>query len=153
MDPYYWRAWLVCDKTTGPYSRVWTFTTGSGGTILPAPKWITPAADGITVPAPARRAGIIVVTPVAAGSLCDDAITVPVGSVHLQWSAVDGATKYLLQFGEASEAGHPVVWIDGTQYTIYAGSSNTCYVVSVAARNDYAIGDTTTLYFITATKP
>ena len=42
---YYWRAWLTCGEIKGPYSDVWSFTTGSGGAILPAPALSAPA-DG-----------------------------------------------------------------------------------------------------------
>lgn len=45
FDPattYYWRAWLMCGEVRGPYSETWSFTTGSGGTFLPAPDLIAP---------------------------------------------------------------------------------------------------------------
>lgn len=50
---YYWRMALHCDDgewpwVEGPWSETWSFTTGSGGTILPAPSLISPA-DGSTV--------------------------------------------------------------------------------------------------------
>ena len=45
---YYWRAHQRCGSTRGPYSEVWSFTTGSGGEILPAPVLLSPA-DGATL--------------------------------------------------------------------------------------------------------
>ena len=47
---YYWRVYFICDDyPNGPYSDVWSFTTGSGGTILPAPSLQSPALQDIQV--------------------------------------------------------------------------------------------------------
>ena len=48
LDPgttYYWKVWLRCGETESPHSELWSFTTGSGGVILPAPTLLSPA-DG-----------------------------------------------------------------------------------------------------------
>jgi hypothetical protein len=69
LDPatvHYWRAYLMCEDIQGPYSDVWSFTTGSGGTILPGPSLLSPA-DGSTL----------------AGT-----------EATLEWSSVSGAVEY-----------------------------------------------------------
>jgi hypothetical protein len=120
---YYWRAWLVCgDVTQGPNSEVWSFTTGSGGTILPAVSLTSPA-NGSTV----------------SGS-----------TVTLRWSAVSGAIEYLVRWRETGEGGYIYTWVTGTQYTVGGLSANTTYEWWVSARNSYAIGtDSATWQFTT----
>lgn len=119
---YYWRAWLLCGEIAGPYSEVWSFTTGSGGTILPAPTLIAPA-NGSTLP-----------------SL----------SVTLQWSAVDGAVEYLVHWRKAGEGGYTYSWVTDTQKEIRWLEPQTSYEWWISARNDYAIGnDSETWQFTT----
>jgi hypothetical protein len=70
LDPattYYWRAHLMCDSTEGPYSEVWSFATGSGGTILPGPDLLSPENGSASL-------GNVLVT--------------------LRWSPVSGAVEY-----------------------------------------------------------
>ena len=125
LDPattYYWRAWLMCRETDGPYSDVWSFTTGFGGTILPAPTLIAPA-NGSTLTAT---------------------------QVTLQWSVVDGAVEYLVHWREVGWGGYNYQWVSDTQTTISWLSANTTYEWWISARNDYAIGtDSETWQFIT----
>ena len=114
LDPattYYWRAWLLCGETEGPYSEVWSFTTGSGGTILLAPTLIAPA-NGSTLP-----------------------------SVTLQWSAVDGTVEYLVHWRKVGQGWYTYTWVTDTQREISWLEANTSYEWWVSARNDYAIGD------------
>lgn len=76
FDPattYYWRAWLQCGEVRGPYSEAWSFITGSGGTLLPAPPLVAPANGSTTTST----------------------------TVTLQWSPVDGAIEYVLRFRPA----------------------------------------------------
>jgi hypothetical protein len=124
LDPsttYYWRAYLECGNMRGPYSDVWTFTTGAGGTVLPAPALVAPA-DGAAVP----------------GRM-----------VTLQWSPVPGAVDYLVRWRMAGESGYSYDWIQGTQKPDYFSASST-YEWWVSARNDYAIGtDSETWQFTT----
>jgi hypothetical protein len=125
LDPattYYWRAWLMCDDTEGPYSDVWSFTTGSGGTILSVPTLIAPA-NGSTLP------------------------SLP---VTLQWSAVDGAVEYLIHWRKVGQGGYCYSWGTETQREISWLDANTSYEWWVSARNDYAIGtNSETWQFIT----
>jgi hypothetical protein len=116
LDPdtaYYWRAGLMCDDTEGPYSDVWSFTTGSGGTILSAPTLIAPA-NGSTPP------------------------SLP---VTLQWSAVDGTVEYLVHWRKVGEGGYGYSWETETQRELSWLDANTSYEWWVSARNDYAIGE------------
>ncbi|HQE93470.1 MAG TPA: fibronectin type III domain-containing protein [Anaerolineae bacterium] len=125
LDParaYYWRAWLLCGDTAGPYSDVWSFTTGSGGTILPAPTLVAPPNGS----------------------------AVPTTTVTLQWSPVGGAVEYLVRWREVGQGGYNSDWVAETQTTIGWLSANTTYEWWVSARNDYAIGaDSETWQFTT----
>jgi len=115
LDPattYYWRAWLVCGDTQGPYSAVWSFTTGSGGTILSAPALVAPPNGS----------------------------TVPTTTVTFQWSSVSGAVEYLVHWRTLDQAGHDYSWLNDTQMTNSWLSANTTYEWWVSARNDYAVG-------------
>jgi hypothetical protein len=83
LDPattHYWRGYLTCGITQGPYSALWSFTTGSGGTILPAPELIAPA-NGTTLPGT---------------------------TAIVEWSPVAGAVEYWVWFsGGGSDRGTP----------------------------------------------
>lgn len=116
LDPattYYWRAWLMCNDTQGPYSEVWSFTTGSDGTILAAPM-LTAPANGSTLP------------------------SLP---VTLQWSTVDGTVEYLLRWRKVGQGGYTYSWQTETQREFSWLEANTSYEWWVSARNDYAIGE------------
>jgi hypothetical protein len=125
LDPattYYWRAWLMCGDAQGPYSEVWSFTTGSGGTILPAPALVAPINGS----------------------------TVPTTTVTLQWSSVSGAVEYLVHWRQVGQGGYNYRWVNDTQTTISWLSTNTTYEWWISARNDYAIGtDSETWQFTT----
>ncbi len=108
---YYWRTWLMCGDTQGPYSEVWSFTTASSGEILPAPTLIAPA-NGSTVTS---------------------------GVVTLQWEPVPGAVDYLVHWKKVGGYGSMVSWVNDTQRDIYI-ENNSTYQWSVEARNDYALG-------------
>lgn len=119
---YFWRAWLECGSTDGPYSDVWSFTTGSGGVILPAPALVAPAN----------------------GSM------VPTTSVTLQWSLVSSAVEYLVRLKELGSVSTTIVRVSETQTTIDWLNTNTTYEWRVSARNDYAVGaDSETWQFTT----
>lgn len=124
LDPattYYWRAWLLCGETEGPYSEVWSFTTGSGGTILPAPTLIAPA-NGSTLPSlPAT----------------------------LQWSAVDGTVDYLVQFRKVGEGGTGLTLVTETQTQLSWLDANSSYEWWVSARNSYAYGEDSEIWQFT----
>ena len=108
----YWRAFLLCGSTQGPYSPVWSFTTGSGGTLLPTPALVAPANGN----------------------------TVPTITVLLQWSSVSGAVAYQVHWRKVGQSGYIYDSVTGTQYTITWGSANTTYEWWVSAQNDYAFG-------------
>jgi len=118
---YYWRAWLTCGNLQGPYSEVWSFTTGSGGTVLPAPALVAPANES----------------------------AVPTTVVTLRWAPVPGAVEYLLFWGTADHPGSSYNEVSGEQFELEL-SANTTYEWWVNARNDYAISaDSETWQFTT----
>jgi hypothetical protein len=123
LDPattHYWRAYLMCGDTRGPYSDVWSFTTGSGGTILPGPNLISPA-DGTTLPGT---------------------------TVSLQWSSVNAAVEYWVS-AETQDRDY-VRDVPGTVTTLRELQPNASFEWWVQARNDYAWGaDSTHWHFTT----
>jgi len=110
---YYWRAWLRYGETDGPYSQVWSFTTGSGGIILPAPTLIAPA----------------------------NASVLPSLSVTLQWSGVAGAVGYMVSWQRVGSGTFTVERVTEAQIDITGLRANNTYDWWVSARNDYAFGD------------
>ncbi|HUT14864.1 MAG TPA: fibronectin type III domain-containing protein [Anaerolineae bacterium] len=48
-----WRVALRCDSTRGPWSEVWSFTTGCVGTILPGPALVAPEGRALIAALPA----------------------------------------------------------------------------------------------------
>jgi hypothetical protein len=108
----YWRAFLICGDTQGPYSEVWSFTTGSGGTLLPAPALVAPA-NGNAVPA----------------------IT-----VTLRWSPVSGAVEYVVHWRTLGQGGYSYESVTDTQTTLTWLGPNPTYEWWVSARNNFAIG-------------
>lgn len=109
---YYWRAWLECDQTDSPYSDVWSFTTGSGGIVLPGPGLIAPANGSI----------------------------MPSSPVTLQWSPVGDALEYLVRWRQLGYGGYTYSWVDGTERDVNWLDPNVVYEWWTSARNDYAIG-------------
>ncbi len=117
FDPattYYWRSRLVCGGGYGPYSEVWSFTTGSGGVILPAPAVISPP-DGATV---------------LLGS----------APVRLDWSPVSGAVEYQIQRRNAGSLGGNIYRRTETYLDVFYLDKNTTYEWWVKARNTYGYG-------------
>ncbi|MCJ7537661.1 MAG: hypothetical protein MUO57_19215 [Anaerolineales bacterium] len=109
----YWRAYLVCGETQSPYSEAWSFTTGSGGIILPAPSLLAPADDSMLPSLP----------------------------VDLEWSTVDNAVEYGVHWTLAGSGGYSMITTTNTSFTIgeYL-TPNTTYDWWITARNDYAWG-------------
>jgi hypothetical protein len=115
LDPgsiNYWRTYLTCGGAKGPYSEVWSFTTGSGGIILPAPTLVSPTNGGV----------------------------VPTTTVTLQWSPMSGATGYQVNWRKVGQGGYSTQSVTGTPNTIVWLSTSTTYEWWVSARNDYAFG-------------
>ncbi len=109
---YYWRAWFVCDEEAGPSSSVWSFTTGSGGTV--------PAATTLLSPVN----GSIVVEPAT-----------------FEWQPVSGAVEYILSWSEDSFSGYSSMRLDETSFTNWWLEAGSEYEWWVKAGNDYAYSD------------
>ncbi len=117
FDPatiYYWRARLVCGAEYGPYSETRSFTTGSGGDVLPAPAPVAPF----------------------------DGATVPLGStpVRVSWSPVSGAEEYQIERRVTGRPGGYLYTRTGTELYIYYLDENTTHEWWVKARNAYGYG-------------
>lgn len=109
---YFWRAWLMCNETEGHYTDVWSFTTGSGGTILSAPTLLAPTDDS----------------------------TPPSVPIYLQWSAVGDAVEYIVHWRKLG-GGLFYESVSETQTEFNWFDANTTYEWWVTARNDYAMGE------------
>lgn len=96
----------------GPYTDVWSFTTGSGGTILAAPTLVAPA----------------------------DNSTLPSTEVTLRWSAVAGAEGYVVSWRQVGAAGRNFSWVTDPERTVTWLTPGTTYEWWAEAYNDYAIG-------------
>ena len=116
LDPattYYWRAYLGCGDTQGPYSQVRSFTTGSGAQIPPAPALLSPT-DGATL----------------AGT-----------SVTIRWAPVSATVEYELNYTR-DYRNYYYIMVPGTetQTDVTSLRPNTTYEWWVRARNGYAWG-------------
>lgn len=109
---YYWRAWDICDGVDGPFTETWSFTTGSGGIILPAPNLIAPANGSTLTSHP----------------------------VTFEWTSVSGAIDYVLTWSEVGGSSYSIRLTTDTQTTVSYLDPDTTYEWWVAARNDYAVG-------------
>jgi len=112
---YHWDGYAVCGPVHSPLTPRWSFTTGSGGIILPAPALTTPISG-----------------------------TVLVGrQVTLQWSAVPGAVEYQLLWTPLPILSYVASRTRGTSVTLQSWNlaPHSTYEWSVQARNDYAWGD------------
>jgi len=109
---YYWRAYVMCGDTIGPYSETWSFTTGLGGTVLPAPALVAPP-NGSTLPGE---------------------------TTTMEWAPVSGAAGYLQHYRKAGTLGYSYNWVTETHQPAGRLSPGTTYEWWIAAWNDYAIG-------------
>ena len=114
FDPgttYYWRAYLMCGNVQGPYTDVWTFSTGSGGVTPSSPSLVSPA-EGATLAST---------------------------TVTLRWSPLAGAVQYTVYRKRVGS--YAVYWtVDNTESTLSGLNPNTTYEWWIKARNDYAWG-------------
>ncbi len=108
---YYWRAYLMCGEAQGPYSAMWSFTTGSGGDTLPAPQLVSPA-DGSALPGQ---------------------------EVTVEWTPVTGAVGY--QINLVHGGFHEGKFTTETSWILDELEANSSYEWWVVGRNDYAWGD------------
>jgi hypothetical protein len=111
---YYWRARLVCGGEYSLYSEPRSFTTGSGGVLLPAPAPVAPF-DGATVPLGSRPA-------------------------RLSWSPVAGAEEYQVERIVVGQLGSYIYYRTETDLDLYYLDENTTYEWWVKARNAYGYG-------------
>jgi len=110
---YYWRVALFCDSRGSPWSSTYSFVTGSGGTIPPAPQLVSPISGTVGLTRP----------------------------VTLEWNAVSGAGQYLAHINLAGQLGGYEYGTSETTYDVYSGvQPDTTYEWYVRARNDYAYG-------------
>jgi hypothetical protein len=109
----YWRFFFVCSGgAQGPYSEVWSFTTGSGGTYPQAPELTAP----------------------------EDGSTVSSDPVILQWVEVDGSLEYLVHWRKAGQMGFFSTFTEVPQAELGGLDPGTTYEWWVRARNGYAYG-------------
>jgi len=121
---YYWRARLECGPAQGPFTEAWSFTTGSGGVILPPPTLVAPANGAVLTSLP----------------------------VTFQWLPVDGAVGYQVTWRKASAPNVQYSsLVTETQLTTdwNIDPANT-YEWYVVARNDYAMGNRSEVWRFTA---
>jgi hypothetical protein len=117
FDPstkYYWRARFKCGQTQAAWSATWSFTTGSGGNLPPAPALTAPISGTLLTSWP----------------------------VMLYWSAVPGTVMgYSARW---CKPGTPYEcqekFSTTTQVQAWGLEANTLYQWSVEARNYYGIG-------------
>jgi len=116
---YYWGVrYQYGSPDFGPYSAIWSFTTGANGSVPPAPELVAPA-NGST----------------AAGRI-----------VTLQWAPVNEATEYLVHWRPVGYSGYGNLWLTATQAEINADHwtppmpPGAAVEWWVAARNEYALG-------------
>ena len=113
---YYWRAALTCDSTQGPWSEVWSFTTGCVGTILPGPTLVAP-----------ERGALIATLPAV-----------------LSWLPVEGAVEYRVCWTDVQEPyGAFCAWTQDTQIALTQWDIDPVkeYEWWVEARSEYAVGE------------
>jgi len=111
---YFWRVYFMKDGYQEPYSEVWSFTTGSGGTFLPAPNLVSPS-NGSTLSS---------------------------NIVTFNWSPVSGALGYIVNWQEVGQYVHTYVWVSGSETSLERSiPENTTFEWWVEAYNCYAIGN------------
>jgi len=108
---FYWRTYLMCGEVRGPSSPVWSFTTGSGGDMLPGPQLVSPA-DGSTLPG---------------------------AEVTMEWTPVPGAVEYQINYVDGEL--HAATFGAEASCVLSDLQANAEYEWWVVARNDYAWGD------------
>ncbi len=110
---YYWRVQDVCEGTKSPYSQVYSFTTGSGGVILPGPTLISPISG-----------------------------TVGVGQrITLTWQSMTDAIGYQVWVRRVGSGGSRIYFTSDTSQVVRNRKPNTTYEWYVKAYNAYAYGE------------
>jgi hypothetical protein len=110
---YYWRVQDNCGAANSPYSAVFSFTTGSGGVILPSPVLASPLSG-----------------------------TLGLGQqVTLTWNSVAGAVGYRVKRGQPGSGGGILYFTPANSQVIRYLQPNTTYEWYVTAYNSYAYGN------------
>ena len=109
---YYWHVRDQCGAVYSPYSTVFTFTTGSGGILLPAPTQISPVSGTVGLIKP----------------------------VTLTWTSVAGAAGYQVHYGRVGSGSYTLLQTGGTSYVLNSPNPNSTYEWWVNAYNNYAYG-------------
>jgi hypothetical protein len=109
---YYWRVQDKCGPVYSPYSSVFSFTTGSGGIILPAPTLVSPVSG-----------------------------TLGLGQqVTVTWNSMVGAVGYQVWSHQVGPYGNWLYFVSGDSLVLRYLQPNTTYEWWVIAYNDYAYG-------------
>jgi hypothetical protein len=114
---YYWRINYRCNESNGKESEIWSFTTGSGGIILPAPELLSPI----------------------------DMSGNSINGLQLDWGTVTGATNYIIHIHDINrdqwmifESATHNLLVNSIGWWAYNPGPN--YEWYVEAQNDYATG-------------
>jgi len=109
---YFWRTYVECGSSDRIYSQVWSFTTPSGGSVLPAPSLLSPT-DGSTI----------------AGT-----------STMLEWTPMSSANEYLVRWSKEGSTSVRNTWTSDSHYSIAGLNSGSVYKWWVSAVSDYGVG-------------
>jgi len=124
---FFWRVRLTCGETVAPWSEVWSFITGSGGTFAAAPLQSAPISGTLLTSWP----------------------------VPLSWSEVPRALDYQALWRKVSAPWITYsTWTDETHAQAWGLEPATLYEWSVATRNTYGVGPTSAWWrFTTPSTP
>jgi hypothetical protein len=119
---YYWRVQFLCGEEyeDGEFSDVWSFTTGSGGTIPAAPELLSPSNGS----------------------------TVKTEYFNLEWEPVSGVNFYKVHWREVGSPGYTYTLTEDTHLG-FGGpwyKRGTYYEWWVEAGNDYAMSDSSAVW-------
>lgn len=111
---HYWQAYFECDGGfQSPFSDVWSFTTGSEGTLLPPPSLKAPA----------------------------NSTTLTTNAVTLEWNPVPEAVAYIVSYRPTGETWSIIQTEIDPQAEIDNLQSATTYEWWVRVRNDYGYSE------------
>jgi|LSQX01.2.fsa_nt_gb hypothetical protein len=124
---YYWQVFMKCGEVESPHSEVWSFTTGSDGLILPAPKLLSPENGA---------------------EISEDMLP-----ITLTWEPVEGATNYKVILSRYDSGTWLISYtrtVTDSQFLIPINLfANTSYRWTVQPMNDYALSPSSSFIFVT----